>query len=56
MAYTFALDGFDIYLTNNSGVKYSQVNDVYTVDDCEFWLMDWVKWGSYDIPAAVKEI
>ena len=56
MAYNFALMGFDIYLTNNSGVKYSQVHNEYTVDDCKFWLMDWIKWGTYDIPAAVKEI
>lgn len=48
--------GFDIYLTNNSGVKYSQVNDKYTVDDREFWAMDWSKYGVYDLPAAVTEI
>lgn len=48
--------GFDVYLTNNSGVLYSQENDKYTVDDEEFWAMDWSKYGVYDLPAAVKEI
>jgi len=48
--------GFDIFMTNNSGVQYSQVHDVYTVEDKEFWMMDWSKYGVYDFPAAVKAI
>ena len=48
--------GFDVYITNNSGVQYSEVNDQYTIDDPEFWMMDWRKYGVYDIPAAVKEM
>ena len=48
--------GFDIYLTNNSGVKYSQENDMYTVDDKEFWQIDQRTYGVYDIPAATRYI
>lgn len=48
--------GFDVYLTNNSGTTYSQVNDRYTVADPEFWQMDWRKYGVYDLPAAVGEV
>lgn len=48
--------GFDVYLTNNSGVQYSQVHDTLTVDDNEFWMMDWSKYGTIDFPAAVTEI
>ena len=48
--------GFDVFLTNNSGTKYSQEHDVYTVDDKEFWEIDQVKFGVYDTPANVKAI
>ena len=48
--------GFDIYLTNNSGVQYSQEHDIYTIYDAQFWAMDWSKYGKYDLPAAVKVI
>ena len=29
--------GFDVYIANISGTKYSQVNDKYTSADPEFW-------------------
>ena len=32
MAFQIAKMGFDVYLANNSGTKYSQVHDLYTVD------------------------
>ena len=56
MAFQFARMGFDVYITNNSGVQYSYENDQYTYNDPEFWMMDWRKWGRYDIPAAVEYI
>ena len=56
MSYKWALEGYDIYLTNNSGVLYSQEHEYLTVEDCEFWKKDWVAWGSYDMPAAIREI
>lgn len=37
--------GFDVWFANNSGIQYSQVHDVYTVDDEEFWDLDWSKFG-----------
>jgi len=43
-------------LTNNSGVEYSQVHDTYTIDDPEFWAMDWSKYGVYDFVTAVEYI
>ena len=56
LAFQLARMGFDVYITNNSGVQYSQENDQYTYNDPEFWMMDWRKWGVYDIPAAVRMI
>lgn len=54
MAFQFARMGFDVYITNNSGVQYSMENDMYTENDPEFWQMDWRKYGVYDVPALVK--
>ena len=33
----FAEAGFDIWIQNNRGTKYSQEHDLYTTDDREFW-------------------
>jgi len=56
MAFQFAEMGFDVWIANNAGNPYSQVHDVYTVDDKEFWAFDWRKHGVYDFPALVTEI
>jgi hypothetical protein len=32
------------------------VHDKYTIDDPEFWAMDWIKFGVYDTPAEVNYI
>lgn len=56
MALKMADRGYDVFLTNNSGVTYSQKNDSYTIDQPEFWAMDWTKYGVYDLPAAVEYI
>ena len=56
MAVQFARMGHDIYCTGNRGTKYSQENDYYTIDQAEFWQMDWRMYGTYDFPAFVTEI
>ncbi len=56
MSFQLADLGYDVYMTNNSGVQYSQEHDVYTKYEKEFWQMDWRKYGVYDLPAAVDEI
>ena len=48
--------GFDVWLQNNSGVEYSQTHDVYTVEDEEFWEIDWQTFAQYDFPALTREI
>ena len=56
MAIQIAKMGFDVYMPNNSGVQYSQKHILYSIDQPEFWAMDWEKYGVYDFPACVKAI
>ena len=56
MAYQLAKDGWDVWITNNSAVQYSQEHDTWTPYDKEYWAMDWRKYALYDFPAAVAEI
>jgi len=56
MAFQFAEAGFDVWIPNNSGTKYGWEHEVYTVDDKEFWDLDWTVNALYDTPAIVKEI
>ena len=56
MAYQLAKDGWDVWITNNSAVTYSQEHDTWTPYDKEYWAMDWRKYALYDFPAAVAEI
>ena len=56
MVVSFAERGFDVYMANNSGTKFSQQHDVYTIKDAEFWAKDWSGMGLYDLPANVKMI
>ena len=41
LAFQIAKMGFDVYLPNNSGTKYSQEHILYTIDQPEFWALDW---------------
>ena len=52
----FAEAGFDIWIQNNRGTKYSQEHDLYTTDDREFWQMDWSTYGTIDFPLLVSFI
>ena len=56
MAYQLAKDGYDVWITNNSAVQYSQEHDTWTPFDKEYWTMDWRKYALYDFPALVAEI
>lgn len=56
MAYQLGEMGFDIWLTNNSGVTYSQEHETMSPNDPEYWAMDWSKYAIHDFPAAVREI
>lgn len=48
--------GFDVYLANNRGTKYSREHDKYTVDDAEFWDWTWMEMGSQDDIENIKMI
>lgn len=48
--------GYDVWLGNNRGGKYSLKNDKYTVKDAEFWDFSFQEMGRYDVPAFLKFI
>ena len=50
------LRGYDVYITNNSGVQYSQEHDIYNKFSKEFWDMDYTKYGKYDFPAFTRAV
>ena len=50
------MKGFDVWLQNNSGVKYSDENIYYTPYDAEYWELDWTTYATIDFPALVNVI
>jgi len=56
MAFQFAAAGFDIWLANSAGNRYGWNHDTLTIDDKEFWNIDWRHGGVYDTPALVDII
>ena len=51
-----AEQGFDVWMQNNSAVKYSDENIYYTPYDKEYWQIDWITYGTDDFPALVDVI
>ena len=56
MAFQLAAAGFDVWLANNAGTPYGWKHDTLTVDDKEFWEIDWRHNAVYDLPALVDII
>ena len=50
--------GYDIWMGNNRGTKYSNVSDKYPVNDDSFdrWNFSWAELGLYDDPAFMDLI
>ena len=50
--------GYDVWLGNNRGVKYSNehVNDGAWEDRRERWMYTWADLGKYDIPAEMEKV
>ena len=40
--------GFDVWLANNRGTKYSQGHTTMTIEDNEYWKFSWAEMGLYD--------
>jgi len=51
-------DGWDVWLGNNRGTRYSQGHDKYDIikDADKYWAFDWAEMGKYDVPAFIDKI
>jgi lysosomal acid lipase/cholesteryl ester hydrolase len=45
--------GYDIWLGNSRGNKYSMEHTSYNVKKEDYWQFDWEDMGDKDIPAAI---
>ena len=48
--------GFDIWLGNNRGTRYSNLNHHHPEESEERWDFSWAEMGEYDIPAMIDLI
>lgn len=48
--------GFDIWLANNRGNKYSCTNSKYTSDSREFWDFSFQEMAEIDLPLFIKTV
>jgi len=58
LPYILADAGYDVWMTNNRGNRYSQTHSVYTQKSNykEFWSFSWDEMAKYDVPANVEYI
>jgi len=56
LAYTLVDEGYDVWLGNNRGNKYSFKHEKYSPDDVQFWDFCIDDFAMYDIPAMVEYI
>lgn len=56
-AYVAAEAGYDIWLGNNRGNKYSQQHVKWdSTEDHEYWVYSFAELGKYDLPAFIKHV
>lgn len=48
--------GFDVWLGNNRGTRYSNRNEHYPEESEERWDFSWAEMGEYDLPAMIQMI
>lgn len=48
--------GYDVFLGNNRGNKYSNKHDIYNASQKEFWNFSIDEFAMYDIPASINYI
>jgi len=57
IAIQLANQGYDVWLTNSRGSKYSRKHVKYDADtDPEFWNFSFVEMGQFDLPAFIEHI
>ena len=55
-AFVLARAGYDVWMTNNRGTRFSQKHIKYTIKDKEFWDYSWEEMGVHDAPAAINYV
>jgi len=53
LAYILADLGYDVWLGNNRGNKYSRAHVTYNVNSKEFWDFSWDEMAAFDLPAQI---
>ena len=48
--------GYDVWLTNSRGNKFSQNHTKFKTKSKEFWNFTWGDMGRFDVPACVKYV
>lgn len=56
LPYILVENGFDVWLLNARGNRYSRTHKSKHVDMPDFWDFSWHEMGVYDLPAAIKYI
>ncbi|XP_063989587.1 lipase 3-like [Diachasmimorpha longicaudata] len=56
LAYVLCDEGYDVWLANARGNRYSQCHTLFTTKDKEFWDFSWHEIGVYDLPAMIDYI
>ena len=51
-------NGYDLWMGNNRGTKYSNVSELFPEqnEDFERWNFSWAELGMYDVPAFMDQI
>ena len=55
-AFVLARKGYDVWLGNNRGNRFSQKHSTLNPKQKLFWQFDWEEMGTYDTPAVIDYI
>jgi len=56
LAYILADLGYDVWLGNNRGNRYSTAHETYNIDSKEFWDFSWDEMATFDLPAEIEYV
>ena len=56
LAFVLANAGYDVWLSNSRGNKYSRLHTIFTPDDAVFWNYGYQEMGKFDIKANIDYI
>lgn len=56
LTYMLANQGFDVWLGNTRGSRFSREHLTLTADQEEFWDWSFQEMGEFDVPANIKTI